>query len=177
MGRAGRKRKATALRYPSGQTRHEEEPRRTAAWPRVRELAEKHAIDPRLGTPLGRLFYFREISAPMFDAGTRFAELEARYLTAIGAKPPNVPAQALGLPRGGKTSDPNDPEYQKWCDRQRREYGRVRAVLGAMIDVMTRTCFQNSEPTPREKSILFVGLNILADHWKLKGTGKAKSRA
>lgn len=174
MGRAGRKRKTTALRYSSGQTRHEEEPRRTAVWPRVRELAEKHAIDPRLGTPLGRLFYFREISAPMFDAGTRFAELEARYLTAIGAKQPNVPAQALSLPRGGKASDPDHPQYQKWCERQRQDHSRIRGALGATIDVMIRICVQNLEPTPYDKSILLVGLDILAHHWKLKGIHKGK---
>lgn len=76
---------STALYRPSRAERKdakaelERDIKSVVTWRRVKDLVHNAAIDPRMGSELGRMFVFGVISAEQFEAGTRFGDALADY--------------------------------------------------------------------------------------------------
>ena len=170
LGRKGRKRKG-GKRYPSGQVVAEllDEPLDTATWPRVRDMAKRGALDERLGTELGRLFYFKEITTTQFDAGVRWVALVRQYRKFVTDPPKDTPKVAQ-LEGGGRRTDVEDDDSE-WIKAVRDEYDRafelLRAAERGVLNAVNKLSVLNQHLTTEEKMLAGDGLSLLVVHWGL----------
>ena len=119
----GRKRKV-ARRLPNG--RIFEEPQSIPAVNRrVLELARRRALDPMLGSALGRMVLDRQITEVVFSAGCLYNELK-RTVDAIMGFPPCARAQDIER-MGGRSTEAGEPS-QRDIDAIDK-YDKARGVL------------------------------------------------
>jgi hypothetical protein len=81
-----------------------------ALWRRVREITSSIAVDPRLGTRLGRMFLISDpepIDELLFEAGMRYSQLLFTYDRLVLGKIPQAQAQNLARQRGLSLSEPS----------------------------------------------------------------------
>lgn len=88
---------------------HARDAQSVAVWKRVRDMATNVACDPRLGTTLGKMLIVGDplpIEPPLFEAGTRFAQILFVYDRLVLGKIPQVQAQNIAQQRGLSLSEP-----------------------------------------------------------------------
>lgn len=88
---------------------HARDMQSVAVWKRVRDMATNVACDPRLGTTLGKMLVIGDplpIEPPLFEAGTRFAQILFVYDRLVLGKIPQVQAQNIAQQRGLSLSEP-----------------------------------------------------------------------
>ena len=179
---------ATALakqkhRTPSGRPSRAGEPKEhaPALVQRLREAALRGMADPEWGTELGRLFLQQAITAPMYAAGKRWAEMASKYQRTIGV----FPSRSVSLERGIRSAqpDPDSEEGRKIAKREANAAERffeAHAVLvqhGALAEaVVRRLCEHNEMPIGvGELMKLRTGLDALAFHWALTSGANSNS--
>lgn len=74
----GRKKKS-GPRYACGKLKPASKPIAPAAWKRIQDLAERGAVDRALGSELGRLSFFEDITRTEATTGFRIAKVYGRY--------------------------------------------------------------------------------------------------
>lgn len=118
MARAGRPRRTDVQRTPCGKIVKEDRMRPepvddVAAWPRIKELAKKKALDPRLATELGRLLYFEKIRPIEGDAAKEWiatVHSYRRHVTGAQSENPKVASLEIGI---GRVNPPEPEHYTK----------------------------------------------------------------
>ncbi len=173
---AGRKR-SSGKRHPSGKLVQKMEPgKHPSEWLRLKKIIENQAKDPRLGSELGRLFFFEEIDSCQFDAGTKWQQLVIRYRLVISA-PADVPkVKALGEQFGISLTDISKEEAEgvkrAYCESfehlNDHAAGNGRAVLRALNDLVIR----DQPTTTQQKTLAIRGLSALVKLWGLTNKGK-----
>lgn len=142
--------------------------RGAAACARVRELVLKRAVDPLWGTPIGRLFLTRDLSARHFDCAQKFASLRAAADRVKGLSARTVAAIDYGrtgaLGTGRMLDRADDAAIVAAVDAAESAIGEgaaMRAVLHVVIE--------NHEPVGTDMRLdLISGLERLARHWRLQ---------
>lgn len=163
------------LRTPSGQYTRADKPKEHAPTQvkRLRDAALRGMADPEWGTELGRLFLQQTITAEMYAAGKRWAELASRYRQAIGA----FPIRSASLERGVQSAQP-DPDSDKGREIARKEadgaerFFKAHSILigqGCLAEaVVRRLCEHDETPVSFGEIIkLRIALLALANHWNL----------
>ncbi len=155
-------------RYRCGKKRPGED-KGGALWRRIADHGEKLALDPRLGSELGRLRHFGELSNLQASAGSRVGEIYGRYerlkhLHRSAASP----SYRLGF---GESDDPSGAEeLDRFAERVRRA---ERAFLRLQEEIQARdlkalieeVCVDDRPINPTRLDELRAVLDHLAVHF------------
>ncbi len=96
--RRGRTRRADVKRDAQGRIPAEayrDDPTTLPGWNRLRGIAEELALDPRLTTQRGKLFYQKQITVAEFEALNRWADMLEGYDILILGKRRHPPSPAI----------------------------------------------------------------------------------
>lgn len=181
-----RKTKLVQVREPNGRSQRSTDEKEYAPT-RVRRLLDASMTgmaDAEWGTPLGRLYVRRKVTAPMYAAGKRWAERVVKYHSAINAPPPDPKALAIGGGGHGKDPDPDSDEGQKRVKRDAdavTDFMAAHSVLVAAGKLpeheVRRVCEHGAEPDGHEGLLaLNRGLLWLAEYWGLTNQRKSDVR-
>jgi hypothetical protein len=81
------------------------EPIAPAAWDRLKRLAQAKAIDPVLGSELGRLANLGELTSTQLAAGVRVGEIYGRFERVVGKRrSTKSPSYEMGFSAGGSSA-------------------------------------------------------------------------
>lgn len=178
MGR----RKSLAQREPNGRIQRDPAIPPASEVRRLRDAALSGMRDPTWGTELGRLYLVGKITASMFAAGKRWAELATKYSQALCSPAPDP--KALCLDRsGGESPDPDSYEGRKEARRHERavtSFLDAHAALktaSALSERLVRSICERDELLPGYESLLSLkrGLTELAGFWGLTDSSKSMS--
>jgi hypothetical protein len=135
-------------------------------------LAQPHrrgSDDPRLSEPLGRFVAVHRLRPECYEAGNRYAEIVKEAKSASGF---NVAGWAPG---GQGDCDMTDAQRQarKELALSRREKAdaELRSVMARAPRVMERLCYDQSEPSPYDESLIRHCLFVLSDFFGLVNLG------
>lgn len=180
------RRKTMAQREPNGRAQREQPLPAPAEVRRLRDAALSGMRDPLWGTEIGRLYLAGKITATMFAAGKRWAELAASYGQALQSPAPDP--KAISLEHTGRASiDPDTPEGRREARRHARAVqsfidahaaitasaDRGRRIAGIVRDV----CERGNLVVGHQNLIdLSRGLSLLAAFWGLDKSAPANVR-
>jgi hypothetical protein len=179
MGR----RKALAQREPNGRVQREPQLPPPSEVRRLRDAALAGMRDATWGTELGRLYLVGKITAPMYAAGRRWAELASNYSHALCA--PASDPKAICLDRaGGSPLDPDSHEGRKEARRHERTvasfidaHAKLKTLSLFSERVVRSTCERDEMLIGHEALLAFSGgLSALADFWGLTDSRKSVVR-
>lgn len=159
-------------RTPSGQySRAGEREAAPTRIKRARDAALANMGDPRWGSELGRLHLQGTITDAMYAAGVRWAELAAKYQSAIGI----FPSRSASMERGalGSPPDPDSDEGRKVAKRETdnaERFFEAHAVLvncGMLTEQVVRRACEHDEAVVGLGDLgkLRTGLMALASLW------------
>lgn len=147
-------------RYPSGKlkpakpmTPEERRARAPAIWARVRDMGTAIAIDPKLGTVLGRLNLFGVLSDGETATGFHIAEVVGRFEKFAGSPARTAPSPSY-LRAFNQAPDPyesGDPQgvraYERRSKRARKAYERLDALVPNDVawEALLEVCVCNRE--------------------------------
>jgi hypothetical protein len=145
---------------------------------RLRDAAMRGLRDPEWATELGRLYLEAQITAAMYAAGRRWAEMAAKYQGTIGIFPIRSSAAEPGI--RSLSPDPDSPAGRKIVERERNaieKFFEAHAVLvsaGVLVESTVRRLCEHNEAICNldELAKARTGLMRLVAHWGLTGTGK-----
>ena len=166
MARAGRKRKIGVKREPNGQIQ------RTYVDPKQQVMDQPHRVIvpvkfrdfQEAESEFGRLVLLGHISLAQHEAGKLYAELAARYRSALQAPSPNPAAMDLG--RVGKGAGAGMPDETATALSVR--YDRAYIACGVrkvQVAVRDYAVFEKAVPNGYEMDLLRCGLNDLVKHF------------
>jgi hypothetical protein len=172
-------------RYPCGRKRPGED-RGGALWRRIADHGEKLALDPRLGSELGRLRHFGELSNLQASAGSRVGEIYGRYerLKHLHRSTAS-PSYRIGF---GESDDPTGPEelrrFEQRVRRAQRAFLRLQEEIQArdLKALIEEVCVDDRPINPTRLDDLRAMLDHLAVHFGMsdrapKDTAMARLRA
>jgi hypothetical protein len=149
---------------------------------RLRDAAMSGLRDPVWGTELGRLYLVGKISAGMYAAGKRWAELAVKYSQALCSPSPDP--RAICLDRmGGSITDPDSAEGRREVRRHERAVASfldahvaLKAVSGPAERTVRSLC-ERGEMLVGHASLMDLsqGLVALAGFWGLTDSSKSMS--
>jgi hypothetical protein len=118
------------------------------------------AMDPRLGTGLGRLLAYGEIKAHQFAAAEAYAKLRGRFDRATGVPCRTAQSPCYGDARssGGGQEPLSDKAYQALVDDHRR----LLAEVGRWFPMLERVCVDDGYLAEDERRSLPAVLDMLA---------------
>lgn len=163
----GRKRKANAVRHPSGQIKYEApRPHRQ----RLNDLA-RLLRDPMLGSHIGHMRHAGDITEAQYEAGRAYAEAMADWVACMGL--PSRAARAQDMSRVNGLSLVDDPEQEgrNRVKAQKRLEGYDIAIgLHSLeLSCVQATCVDELAPVGAEhREALIRGLTRLAA-WRKGG--------
>lgn len=135
---------------------------------RIRDLARRQAVDPALGTPVGRMYVLHEITSAMYDAAVKLASLRAAADRVLGLPPRNAAALDYGASKGMSLYlDMADPENERAIVTA---YDNAEAAIVSPQDLaaVQYVVIYEREPVGYEHRLaLYRGLKSLAKHWGL----------
>lgn len=177
------RRKTMAQREPNGRAQREPQLPSPSEVKRLRDAALAGMRDPLWGTEIGRLYLAGKITATMFAAGKRWAELAAQYSQALQSPAPDP--KAISIERiGAQHIDPDSPEGRREARRHARA---VASFLDAHIAIMNhgraaerivRTVCERGQMAQGHAEIIALtgGLATLAAFWGLDKSAAANVR-
>lgn len=163
LSRRGRPRRTDAERYPNGRLR--EDPTKLPQWNKLRENARIIAMDQRLATQRGKLFYTGQLTDHQFEAANRWADLLDGWDSKIlgRRRTPASPAmERLGHSDGAE----QDPEViKRFMDGFNAAHGALLSAGKVAEAAVTRLC--RDEAAGAMMSEAHKGLQALAVHFGL----------
>lgn len=167
------RRKHMAKREPNG--RAQRDPQHSPSEiKRLRDAALAGMRDPLWGTEIGRLYLSSKITATMFAAGKRWAELATQYSQALCSPSPDP--RAVNLDRSGSHHvDPDSPEGRREARRHARAvasfidaHAALKSHNTASERLVRATC-ERGQTIAGHADLLFLasGLDRLAAFWGL----------
>lgn len=137
-----------------------------AKWKRLRDQAEAQALDPRWGSAVGKLMWFKQLTDREAAAADRWAEWCGRHDRIKGFPPRSVasPQYQVGYGRsvdhlvGVKKSD---QEFMERFDAARRVIGQAGSIM-ALIDVAV---LDQPPATQNQLERMQAALRALLLHW------------
>lgn len=168
------RRKHLARREPNGRAQREPQATAPSEIKRLRDAALAGMRDPLWGTEIGRLYLAGKITATMFAAGKRWAELATKYSQALCSPSPDP--RAISLDRAGSHHvDPDSPEGRREARRHVRAvasfidaHAALRTHSTAADRAVRATCERNDTISGHAELLaLSGGLSRLAAFWGL----------
>lgn len=178
------RRKVLAVRESNGRIQRDPQLPPPSEVRRLRDAALAGMRDPIWGTELGRLYLVGKITATMYAAGKRWAELAAQYSQALCSPCPDP--RAICLDRmGGSPVDPDSNEGRKESRRHLRAVNSFVDAHAAMVSIaksagvraVRSVCERNEMPIGHMEILaLSTGLTTLAAFWGLTDSRKSVVR-
>lgn len=177
------KRKALAIREPNGRIqRGAIELTPSSEVRRLRDAALNGLRDQAWGTELGRLYLVGKVTATMYAAGRRWAELASKYSQALCSPSPDPKAVSFDR-SGGSQVDPDSHEGRKEARRHVRAvtsfidaHAALKSTSRASERIVRSMCESNEMLSGHESLIaLSTGLSALAGFWGLTEQRKSPS--
>lgn len=168
------RRKHMAQREPNGRAQREPQLPPPSEVRRLRDAALAGMRDPTWGTEIGRLYLAGKVTATMFAAGRRWAELASQYSQALCSPAPDP--KAISLERmGAQHIDPDSIEGRKEARRHARAVASFIDAHAALInrgraaERLVRTVCERGEMAHGHQELLALagGLGSLAAFWGL----------
>jgi hypothetical protein len=171
------RRKNLAQREPNGRAQRDPPLPPPSEVRRLRDAALAGMRDPMWGTELGRLHLAGKITATMFAAGRRWAELASQYSQALCSPSPDPKAISLERSSGGTSHDPDSAEGRKEARRHARA---VQSFIDANVALkdhsraserIVRSTCERGEMVHGHQDMMALtgGLERLASFWGLTG--------
>jgi hypothetical protein len=179
MGKAGRPKKA-GERYASGGLIPKGVPGANTLWRRIKDYGVRLGLSPELGSVLGRLSLFGEISEREVEAGRYFAQIVADFERDAGhaARSARSPTYEARFYNG---HGPHREALREGYDlrRSQRRYEELDRII---FDPHTRAileavCCDDHEISALELPTLQSGLTALANHFKIRPNDKPSTIA
>jgi hypothetical protein len=171
MAKVGR-RKKSGERYACGKLKPRGVPGAHTLWRRIKDHGIRLGMNPELGSVLGRLSLFGEISEREVEAGRYFARVVANFERDAGCPPRLVksPTYEAAFNNGfrevhsGSHSDARLRRSQRRFDEFDRIFydSHTRAIV-------EEVCCNDREISASELPTLRSGLTALADHLRIRG--------
>lgn len=166
--KGGRPRRDGVIRDEHGRidySQYREDPRTLPAWNRYRDVAQEMALDPRMASQRGRMFYARQITSAQFEAANRWADLlEAYDFLILGRRRTPAPP---ALERLGRAE--NNFQDQSRIDVVNAAFHAAHEALltaGKIAEIsLTRLCRDEGTGSMTEDAIR--GMQVLAVHFGL----------
>ncbi len=141
-----------------------------AGWNRLRDIAQEIAVDPRLVTQLGRLFYKKQITSLQFEAGSRWSQYLHDYDRIKHGRTRTPASPSFEVRSPGEPSSVLTDKDQFFLER----FGKAHSALlagGMMVEGAThRLCRDEGVGAYFVEAIR--GLDLLVEHYSL--TSKPK---
>ncbi len=175
----GRPRRINVRRKPSGdvvesQAHRQEDPRTLTAWTRYRDHAVELALDERLSSLAGRLFFTRRLTAAQFEAATRWSRMLDEYDVLILGKRRVTKPPAYERQSPGESSERSQDRIRLFLVAFHAAHAAL-LVAGKLSEVaVNRLC--RDEGVGALFDDIARGLDALAAHWGLTGKAKHASR-
>lgn len=160
-------------RYRDGQiarAARKEDARITGMYQRLRLMANKLG-DPALGSPLGQLWFYKEITDAQYDAGKKFAQLRAVYMRCKSPhrdspKSPDLDPDAI---RGAYDESGLTEAQAKLIMIYEWAVSVLRATDRRCEDIVIDICCRD-QPVGNayRRDILIMGLEALASYFRMK---------
>jgi hypothetical protein len=166
MARAGRKRKSSADREPNGRAR------RTYVNPQQQVMDQPHRIVvpvrfrdfQEAGSEFGRLVLLGHITPAQHEAGKLYAELAAKYRSALMAPSPSPAAMDLERVGRGRGEGMADEVARTIRDRYNRAF-EACGVRRVQLAVRDHAVFEKEVPDLHTLNLLRCGLDDLTKHF------------
>lgn len=176
------RRKSMALREPNGRIQREQQLPPSSEVKRLRDAALAGMRDPTWGTELGRLYLVGKITASMYAAGKRWAELASKYSQALCSPSPDPKAICLDR-SGGESPDPDSYDGRREARRHQRAvtsfmdaHVALKAAHGTAERVVRSVCERDEMQHGHESLMALIrGLTELAGFWGLTDLRKSMS--
>lgn len=166
-------------RYPSGQPRRED-PRATVLLRRIRQFArhepaiiekgKRVALDPRLGSFLGRMAIQKKLTNAEAAAGWVYARIVADFHWATDAKPLNPRSQAYERAfRAKKNRDWESMEVAEAAREAVEAYHETKKLFpsGSYQRLVERAAIEDEEIPAHQHHDLAMMLRRLAAQWNM----------
>jgi hypothetical protein len=159
------KRKATAVRTPSGQlSRAGVRDYSPTQIRRITDQLARAATNPLAGYEIGRLHLAGHLTAEHVSAALRYADLASSWMRLHGVPSPNARAMDMGAVRGLSGADLTDDKARSIKDAwTAAQYALgTDALADWLYDVVIR---DEAAVTVSQKRMVVVALDALARHW------------
>lgn len=151
------------------------EPLTGAAWQRIKQHGERLGIDARLGTEIGRLAWFGELTTLQAAVALHVAEVYGRYERHQGlSRSPRSPAyeRSYGRPGvdDGRLSQEMADENAQAMRSATKAFMRLQDQIPVnMRDLVEQLCVEDRSILPVHYEALRGLLDRLALHFRLRG--------
>jgi hypothetical protein len=160
------KRKATAVRTPSGQLSRADAPERfnPACIRKMMDELQRKATNPNLGYEVGRLFMAGAINRDHLSVAMEYHELAYEWMAVHGIPSPNAKAQDIISAKGASLREIDSRK----AESIKRKWEAAKHALGTdaladwLYDVVIR---DEAAVTVAQKRMVVVALDALARHW------------
>lgn len=161
--RGGRPRRFGVERYDNGRIR--EDPRKHAAWNRIRDVHLEVGLNPHMATQRGRMFFMQMLTELEFEVSNRWAELLEGYDRIVLGRRRTAPSPSFERTGHGE-SNHDDPEMVAEFKARFLKAHKALTDSGKLSEVaVTRLCRDETAGAMLQEARR--GLAALAVHFGL----------